>query len=178
MCLRLARQGDNVSRQPVFIKTIPNDRFWQKNVISATLTYYSGSHPNDMRIQKLIACLLLALTALSAAAIDRLFPANAKRGTISFENYPTVTIDGTARNLSAGLRIWNTNNLTQVQASYTGMSFIGNYTEDSMGQVNRIWILTAAELAKPAPNTSSSTGTSTSTSTDTSGSTSTTSSTQ
>ena len=129
-----------------------------------------------MRIQKLIACLLLVLTALSAAAIDRLFPSTAKRGTISFENYPTVTIDGKARNLSAGLRIWNTNNLTQVQAAYSGMSFIGNYTEDSMGQVNRIWILTAAELAKPAPNASSSTGTSTSTSTDTSGSTSTTSS--
>ncbi|MEA5097309.1 MAG: hypothetical protein VB032_02090 [Burkholderiaceae bacterium] len=121
-----------------------------------------------MRIHKLIACLVLALTAVSAAAIDRLFPSNTKRGVISFENYPTVTVDGTTRNLSAGLRIWNTKNLTQVQAAYAGMKFLANYTEDNMGQINRIWILTESEARQPLTNSTQSNSSSTATSATTS----------
>ena len=131
-----------------------------------------------MQIRHFFAAILLVLTALSAMAVDRLFPPTAKRGTFSFENYPVVTIDNTERTLSAGLRIWNTGNLTQVSGSLAGTRFVANYTENMMGHVDRIWILTNQELLTNAPSASSSTSTSTSTSTTTSTSTSTTTGTQ
>ncbi|MBS1186206.1 MAG: hypothetical protein H6R04_224 [Burkholderiaceae bacterium] len=120
-----------------------------------------------MQTRKLLAGLLLALTALSAMAYERMFPPNTKLGTVSLENYPTVAINGTARSVSAALRIWNTNNLIQVPASLTGSKFLGKYTESLTGDVDRIWILTEEEAQKALANASSSSSSTSSTSTST-----------
>lgn len=127
-----------------------------------------------MQIRHFLAAVLLALTAFSALATGRPFPATAKPGVFSFESYPTVTLNDKECNLSAGLRIWNRNNLTQVPMSLLGSKFLANYTLDPMGQVNRIWILTAEEAQKVQTATSTSTtDTTTSTSSSTSSSSST-----
>ncbi|MBS1169230.1 MAG: hypothetical protein H6R01_148 [Burkholderiaceae bacterium] len=130
-----------------------------------------------MQTRKLLAGLLLALTTLSAMAYERMFPPNTKFGTVSLENYPTIAIDGTTQAVSAALRIWNTNNLIQVPASLTGSKFLGKYTKNLMGDVDRIWILTEEEAQKAlanAPSSSSTSSSSTSTTTTTTTTTSTT----
>lgn len=93
----------------------------------------------------------MAITALSAQAFERPFPEVAKRGKMSPAIYPTLVIDGTTRRLSAGGRIWNTDNLIQMPATIRDGEYIVNYTETLQGDIDRVWILTAEEAQKPAP---------------------------
>jgi hypothetical protein len=104
-----------------------------------------------MWIQRLFICCLLAISALSAQAFERPFPEIAKRGTMSPAVYPTLVIDGTTRRLSAGGRIWNTDNLIQMPATIQGGEYIVNYTETLQGDIDRVWILTAEEAKKSPP---------------------------
>lgn len=60
--------------------------------------------------------------------------------------YPTVLLDGKLCRTSAGLRIWNRNNLTQVRGAFAGTKFEAKYTVDTMGQIDRIWVLTVQEI--------------------------------
>ena len=87
--------------------------------------------------------------ALSATAVDRWFPVNAKRGVASFVAYPKLTIDGKERKAAPGLRIWNTANRIQFRSDTKGDKVIINYTEDAYKYIDRIWILTPQEAAKP-----------------------------
>ena len=104
-----------------------------------------------MRIQRFfISCLLLAAT-LSAHAFDRPFPKTTKRAEMTIDVYPLVVINDKPRKLSAGARIWNQDNMIQMPTSLRGNKYIVHYTEDMQGQVDRIWILTAAEIALPPP---------------------------
>jgi hypothetical protein len=105
-----------------------------------------------MRIRQLLAGLVLMLVALSAAALNRSFPLEAKRGLVSFAVYPKMIINDTERKPAAGLRIWNTNNMIQFRSTLRTDKVIINYTEDYLKQIDRIWILTPAEAAKPPPN--------------------------
>ena len=91
---------------------------------------------------------LLAALALSAAAFDRPFPASAKRGTMSPANHPQIVIDGKTRNLTVAARIWNSENLIEMPAALRGSGFQVNYTEDSQGDIDRVWILTADEASQ------------------------------
>lgn len=96
--------------------------------------------------------LMLALSitvAVSGWAFDRPFPANTKRGTMTPGLYPSIVINGTARKLSVGARIWNQDNLIQVPASLPRRDFTVNYTEDTQGEIDRVWILTQEEAGKP-----------------------------
>ncbi|HJV84722.1 MAG TPA: hypothetical protein VJ698_04545 [Noviherbaspirillum sp.] len=88
---------------------------------------------------------LSAVTALPALALERPFPANTKRGTMSPAPYPQIFIEGKLRALSPGARIWNEDNLIQMPASLRGSDFVVNYTEDAQGDVDRVWILTVDE---------------------------------
>lgn len=93
--------------------------------------------------------LLSAGVTLAAAAFDRPFPPNAKRGTMTPASYPSIVIDGKARSLSAGARIWNQDNLIEMPASLRGSGLAVNYTEDGEGDIDRVWILTRDEASRP-----------------------------
>lgn len=92
------------------------------------------------------------LVAFSASALDRQFPASAKRGVATFSAYPKLIINDYERRAGPGLRIWNTQNRILTRQSLRTEKIIINYTEDGMKLIDRIWILTPAEAAKPPPN--------------------------
>ncbi len=101
----------------------------------------------------LSALLATAMTALSvtappALAFDRPFPTFAKRGIMKPDLFPSVVIDGKPRILTAGARIWNTDNLIQMPASLPVRNVVVNYTEDDSAYIDRIWILTTEEAAQ------------------------------
>lgn len=91
---------------------------------------------------------LLAALAFSAAAFERPFPPIAKRGTMSPANHPQIVIDGKMRNLTVAARIWNAENLIEMPAALRGSDFKVNYTEDSQGDIDRVWILTTDEASQ------------------------------
>lgn len=68
--------------------------------------------------------------------------------------YPELTIDGKARHLSAGARIWNQNNTIDMPTALRGTDLVVNYTENSAGDIDNVWILTTDEAKKdPAQQT-------------------------
>lgn len=104
-----------------------------------------------MRIHHFLVSCVLAVATLSAQAFERPFPDNAKRGVMTPDNYPRVTINDKVRLLSAGSRIWNQDNMIEMPASLRGEDMPVLYTEDNEGYINRIWILTADEAKRTAP---------------------------
>jgi hypothetical protein len=100
---------------------------------------------------RLIALLLAAALALPALAIDRPFPANVLRGKFTPGYFPDITLDGKARQLSPAARIFNEDNRIEMPAAVRGKDLAVNYTVDSMGNIDRIWILTAEEAAQKVP---------------------------
>jgi len=100
---------------------------------------------------RLIALLLAAALALPALAIDRPFPANVLRGKFTPGYFPDITLDGKTRQLSPAARIFNEDNRIEMPASVRGKDLVVNYTVDSMGNIDRIWILTAEEAAQKVP---------------------------
>lgn len=87
--------------------------------------------------------------AFSANADWRWFPLGTKRGVASFASYPKLYIDKVERKTGPGLRVWNTNNTIQFLSETKGEKVVINYTEDTDKSINRIWILTSKEAAKP-----------------------------
>jgi hypothetical protein len=104
-----------------------------------------------MRVTHFLICFSLSALALAASAFERPFPPAAKRGTMSPASYPAVVIDGKSRGLAPGARIWNADNLIEMPASLRGSDFVVNYTENEQGEIDRIWLLSAAEARQPAP---------------------------
>lgn len=105
-----------------------------------------------MRISRLAVFCLLAWFGFAAHAFERPFPPIAKRGTLSMMNYPAVAIDGRERRLSPGAWIRNERNTIDMPASLAGREFTVNYTENSQGDVDRVWILTPQEARATPPN--------------------------
>lgn len=101
----------------------------------------------------LVTALAVLLGSAPALAFDRLFPPIAKRGTLSMEDYPVVSMNGKQRQLSAGAWIRNENNTIDMPNSLRGRRFTVNYTENGMGEIDRVWILTAAEAERELPKT-------------------------
>lgn len=108
---------------------------------------------------RLLLSFVLATAALSAHAFERPFPSNAKRGVMEMGHYPNITVNDTARRLSAGARIWNRKNRIQVPASLTGQEFVANYTENAQHDIDRVWILTDEEIKRPLPKPAAATTT-------------------
>jgi len=105
-----------------------------------------------MRTSRFLFFFLLALSGFAAHAFERPFPAIAKRGTLSTANYPTITINGKERRLSPGAWIRNERNTIDMPASLAGREFTVNYTENSGGDIDRIWILNPEEARATPPN--------------------------
>lgn len=101
-----------------------------------------------MRIQRFLTAGLLALLATSAFALERPFPANAKRGVFTMGPFPEIVLNGKVRYMSAAGRVFNQQNLIQIPASITGSNHVVNYTEDFQGNVDRVWLLDAREAAQ------------------------------
>jgi hypothetical protein len=104
-----------------------------------------------MRLSRLFLGFILTCSALPAFALDRMFPPIAKRGTLSMENYPAVAMNGAARRLSAGAWIRNENNTIDMPVTLRGRQFVVNYTENNVGEIDRVWILNPTEASMPAP---------------------------
>jgi len=105
-----------------------------------------------MRSHRILSCFTLGLAlAAPAHALDRLFPPQTRRGDMSNVDFPSVKINGAERKLSAGAWIKNENNTIDMPVTLKGRQFTVNYTEDSEGNVNRVWILSPAEASVPLP---------------------------
>ena len=94
----------------------------------------------------------LAMTAMSASAFERPFPPIAKRGEMRPAPHPEIIINNKQRLLSAGARIWNTDNLIEMPASLRSGKYAVNYTETPDGEIDRVWMLTADEARQLPPN--------------------------
>lgn len=101
-----------------------------------------------MRIQRFLIAGLLAILATSAFALERPFPAIAKRGVLNMGPFPEIVLNGKARHMSAAGRIFNQQNMIQMPASVTGSNLVVNYTEDFQGNVDRVWLLDEREAAQ------------------------------
>lgn len=104
-----------------------------------------------MRLKRLLISCLLTVTTLTAFAFERPFPPGTKRGTMTPAVYPHIMINEKMRTLSAGGRIWNKRNTIDMPASIRGESIVVHYTENQANQIDRVWILTPEEIARPAP---------------------------
>ncbi len=62
--------------------------------------------------------------------------------------YPAIIIDGKTRNLSAGARIRNEDNLIEQPAYLRDAEFVVNYTENLEGDIDRVWILSKDEASR------------------------------
>jgi hypothetical protein len=101
-------------------------------------------------IKRSLCAVVMAAITLPALA-DRPFPSNAQRGTMTLGYFPAITLNGVARQLAAGARIFNRRNTIDMPASITGTNIVVNYTEDGTGYIDRVWILTREEAAQDLP---------------------------
>jgi hypothetical protein len=97
--------------------------------------------------------LLLAIgsSLLAAQANARPFPANVKRGVLNCSAAPKIVIDDKLMASTPATRIYNDANLIVMPAYLGSASKVVNYTLNTVGQVERIWILTDAEARTPLP---------------------------
>ena len=103
----------------------------------------------EMWRRPFLTIFLSAVLAIPAMAFERPFPAPTKRGHLAPGAYPEIAIDGKLRRLAPGARIWNENNLIEMPAALRGSDLMVNYTEDSQGEIDRVWILTPEEANQP-----------------------------
>jgi hypothetical protein len=101
---------------------------------------------------RLAVTLLLIGAAAAAAAQVRTIPAHAKRGEIRHVQGMLVEIDGKPQRLSAGAQIRDADNRLVVPMSVME-KLDARYLVDGLGNVHRVWILTAQERAEADRNT-------------------------
>lgn len=104
-------------------------------------------------------CLLAATAAFviaapAAAQVQRGFPQNALRGTITFGTPPAALLNGKTALLAPGVRIRGLNNMLEMSASVVGVKATVNYTLDTEGLIKDVWLLRREEIAVlPWPTT-------------------------
>lgn len=101
-----------------------------------------------MRPIRLLMIFLLATLAFSAMAAERDFPASTLRGKLAITDYPNVTMNGNVLRLSPGSRIWNAQQLTQIPNSLGTDTYLVNYTLNTQGDIDRVWVLTPDEASQ------------------------------
>ena len=98
--------------------------------------------------------ILLALAIALPVQAQRLFERNALRGELVVTAPPEVLLNGKPARLSPGARIRNARNLLQLSGTIIDQKLLVHYTLDGFGQIQNVWILTEAEVAKrPWPAT-------------------------
>lgn len=80
-----------------------------------------------------------------AQSAVRPFPPDAKRGVMEVQNGPGILINGTPEQLSPGSRIRGVNNMLVLSGQLIGQKVVVNYTRDTQGAVQQVWILNNLE---------------------------------
>ena len=80
------------------------------------------------------------------SAVSRTFPVEAKKGELVPPVQETLQISGQTLTAAPGLQIRNQQNLIVMPASLQQAVFV-RYQLDTMGNVYRVWLLSAAEQA-------------------------------
>ena len=88
----------------------------------------------------------------ASQTMQREAPKDVKRGLLTVNMPPLITLDGQADRLSPGARIRGTNNLLVLTGSIAGKTFPVLYRRDVAGLVHEVWILTPDEDARLAGN--------------------------
>jgi hypothetical protein len=92
------------------------------------------------------AVVLINLPALAQGV--RAIPGEAVRGTVTHLSAFLVEVNGVPTQLSANVRIWNTDNLLIVPSALPRRSIV-KYQLDTSRHIERIWVLTKAEADQP-----------------------------
>jgi len=87
--------------------------------------------------------------ALPAAAQERAIPLAAKRALLKYDREALVSLDGAPARLAPGATIRDPRNLIIVPAAIPRAGAWADYLLDRDGQVLRVWLLSADELARP-----------------------------
>jgi len=87
-------------------------------------------------------------TAPIYSAMARTFPANTKKGELTLPIQQQVVISGVTLNAAPAMQVRNEQNLIVMPFTLQGILPV-RYQLDQMGNVWRIWILSAAEQAAP-----------------------------
>jgi hypothetical protein len=117
----------------------------------------SGFFIHSLWIYTMLRCVFaLCLSALLAtpAFAQRIFDATALRGDIVLHEGQNAVLNGKPALLAPGLRIRNEQNFLQLPSALQDKKYLVHYALNGFGQIQDIWILTAAEAAKrPWPST-------------------------
>jgi hypothetical protein len=80
--------------------------------------------------------------------MQRSFGPEALRGVIVIGGSPDLQLNGKPARLAPGAQIRGQNNMLEMPAALTGERLAVHYTLDNLGDVRRVWILTAEEAAR------------------------------
>ncbi len=110
----------------------------------------------------MIRCALLLLMAIvcssaalpAAAQVQRNFPASALRGELVVTAPPELQLNRKPARLAPGARIRGADSMLILSGGLVGQRLLVHYTTDLLGNVQDVWVLSAAEAAKqPWPST-------------------------
>ena len=88
---------------------------------------------------------LLVGSSAHAQSVQRPFPKEALRGTLTVVQPPYVQMDDRTTRLAPGARIRGTDNNLMRPAALVKQELTVNYTMDRKGQVQEVWVLTEQE---------------------------------
>jgi hypothetical protein len=101
-----------------------------------------------------VLALLLTVAAALPAQAQRTFERNALRGELIVVAPPEARLNGSPVRLAPGARVRSPQNLLLLSGSLLEQKLLVHYTLDGQGQVQDVWILSAAEAARqPWPRT-------------------------
>lgn len=101
-----------------------------------------------------VAIAAVVVSSAALAQVQRTFPPDALRGTLTIGQAPEVMLNSTPARLGAGARIRDQANMQPRPASLLGQTFVVHYTLDSQGLIRDVWILRPDEVARrPWPTT-------------------------
>jgi hypothetical protein len=113
----------------------------------------SGASRRFVLVTLAAASLVAALPAQSQALMRR-FPRTALRGEIAFGAFPEILLNGRTASLAPGARVHDLGNAMPMPGALVGNKYIVNFTINSMGLVQEVWILRPDEISRqPWPRT-------------------------
>jgi hypothetical protein len=94
--------------------------------------------------------LMLAMAAFSASAMadERAFPAEAKRAELTVTQLGDMLIDGKLRATTPATRVFNEDGFILTSSNMDSVKAPILYTETEIGEIARIWLLSAEEAIK------------------------------
>lgn len=99
-------------------------------------------------MNRCVLAFLLSLAVVLPAHAQRTFERNALRGELVIVAPPEARLNGMSVRLAPGVRVRNAQNMLQLSGSLLEQKLLVHYTLDGQGQVQDVWILSAAEAAK------------------------------